>query len=132
MTQRPDSLVAPQIVQMAGAAFTEVQRRWLAVERELYALWQRVLAFDRSIHGFMLYCYIDHKNNLFSEAQLDNRRRSKKTSNWAIDLQWCDLVRVRIRGEANVHGDAPSRAPWGTELAQHLPTPDKPVRELVH
>ena len=53
-------------------------------------------------------------------------------SNWALDLQWYDLVRVWIRGEANILGDAPGRAPWKTELAQHLPSPDKPVRELVH
>ena len=26
--QRPEPLVAPKIIQMAGAAFTEVQRRW--------------------------------------------------------------------------------------------------------
>jgi hypothetical protein len=102
------------------------------VERELYALRQGVLAFDRIIRGFELCCYIDRKNKLFSEAQLDKRRRSKKMSNWALDLQWYDLVCVWIRGEANILGDAPSRAPWETELAQHLPIPDKPVRELVH
>ena len=62
------------------------------MERELYALRQGVLAFDRIIRGFKFYCYIDHKNSLFSEAQLDNMRRSKKMSNWALDLQWYDLV----------------------------------------
>ena len=65
LTQRPEPLVAPNIIQMAGAAFMEVQRRWSAMERELYALWQGVLAFDRIIRGFKLYCHIDHKNNLF-------------------------------------------------------------------
>ena len=48
---------------MAGAAFTEVQRRWTAIERELYALWQDVLASDQIIRKFKLYCYIDQKNN---------------------------------------------------------------------
>ena len=51
------------------------------MEREEYALWQGVLAFDRIIRRFKLYCYIDHKSNLFSKAQLNNRRRSKKMSN---------------------------------------------------
>ena len=102
------------------------------MERELHVLWQGVLAFDRIIRGFKHYCYIDHKNNLFSEAQLDNRRRSKKMSNWALDLQWYNLVRMWIRGEANIFGDAPGRAPWESELAQYLPIPDKPVREFVH
>ena len=54
LTQRPEPLVAPKIIKMAGAAFTEVQRRWSAMERELYALWQGVLAFDRIIRGFKL------------------------------------------------------------------------------
>ena len=53
-------------------------------------------------------------------------------SNWALDLQWYDLVRVWSTGEANILGDAPSWAPWETELAQHLPIPDRPVRELAH
>ena len=82
------------------------------MERELYALWQGVLGHERLIRGFKVICYIGHKNNLFSEAQLDNRRRSKKMSNWALDLQHFDLDRVWIRGEANILGDAPSRAPW--------------------
>ena len=41
------------------------------------------------------------------------------------------MICVWIRGEANILGDPPSRAPCETELAQHLPIPDKPVRELV-
>lgn len=69
---------------------------------------------------------------MFTEARLDNRRRSKNVSNWALDLQWYGLVRVRIRGEASVLGDAPSRAPWEAQLAKLLPIPDKPVRELVN
>ena len=99
--------------------------------RELYALWQGVVGHERLIKGFKCYCYIDHKNNLFSEAQLDNRRRSKKMSNWALELQGFDIIRIWIRGEANILADAPSRAPWGAELAKHLPTPDRPLRDLV-
>ena len=45
-------------------------------------------------------------------------------SNWALELQQFDIVRVWIRGEANILGDAPSRAPWESELAGHLPIPD--------
>ena len=52
-------------------------------------------------------------------------------SNWALDLQCYDLVRVWIRGEANILADAPSRAPWELGVAAHLPIPDMPVRELV-
>ena len=132
LCQRQEPMGAPKIVGVVAKGFSDVQQRWSAMERELYALWQGVLAHDRMIRGFQVYCYIDHKNNIFSEAQLDNRRRSKKMSNWALDLQWYHLVRVWIRGEANILGDAPSRAPWEAELAKFLPIPDKPVRELVN
>ena len=73
----------------------------------------------------------DHKNNVFSDAQLDNRRRSKKLSNWALELQQFNIDRIWIRGEANILADAPSRAPWESKLVQFLPIPDMPIRELV-
>jgi hypothetical protein len=101
------------------------------MERELYALWQGLVGHERLIKGFKCYCYIDHKNNIFSDAQLDNRRRSKKMSNWALELQQFNIERIWIRGEANILADAPSRAPWEEKLAQFLPIPDMPVRELI-
>ena len=101
------------------------------MERELYALWQGVVGHERLIKGFKCYCYIDHKNNVFSDAQLDNRRRSKKLSNWALELQQFNIDRIWIRGEANILADVPSRAPWEAKLAQFLPIPDMPIRDLV-
>ena len=101
------------------------------MERELYALWQGVIGMDGCIKGFHTIVYMDHKNNLYSEAQLDNRRRSKKMSNWALELQQYNISRVWIRGEANMLADAPSRAPWEAEMARHLPIPDLPLRELI-
>ena len=101
------------------------------MERELYALWQGVIGVDGCIKGFHTIVYMDHKNNLYSEAQLDNRRRSKKMSNWALELQQYNISRVWIRGEANILADAPSRAPWEAEMARHLPIPDLPLRELI-
>ena len=62
---------------------------------------------------------------------MNNRRRSKKLSNWALDLQTFDLVRVWMRGEANILADPPSRAPWEMGVAAHLPVPDMPIRDLV-
>ena len=101
------------------------------MERELYALWQGVVSHERLIRGFHVYCFIDHKNNIFSEAQFDNRRRSKKLSNWALELQCFDIARVWIRGEANILADAPSRAPWESALAKHLPKPNQPIKALI-
>ena len=131
LCQRPEPMAAPKIIAITAKGFADVQQRWSAMERELYALWQGVVGHERMIKGFRCYCYIDHKNNVFSDAQLDNRRRSKKMSNWALELQGFDIVRVWIRGEANILADAPSRAPWESRLAQYLPIPDLPVRELV-
>ena len=75
--------------------------------------------------------YMDHKNNVYSEAQLDNRRRSKKMTNWALELQQYNITRVWIRGEANILADARSRAPWEADMVRHLPIPDLPLRELI-
>ena len=52
-------------------------------------------------------------------------------SNWALELQQFNIERIWIRGEANILADAPSRAPWEEKLAQFLPIPDMPVRDLV-
>ena len=52
-------------------------------------------------------------------------------SNWALELQQFNIVRIWIRCEANILADAPSRAPWEEQMAQFLPIPDMPVRELV-
>ena len=119
------------IIAVIAKGFTDVQQRWSAMERELYALWQGMVGHDRLIKGFKCYCYIDHKNNIFSDAQLDNRRRSKKMSNWALELEQFNIERMWIRGEANILADAPSRAPWEETLAQFFPIPDMPVRDLI-
>ena len=132
LTQRLEPHGAPKIISIKAKSFDPTQQRWSAMERELYALWQGVVQHEPLIKGFKTYCYIDHKNNIFSEAQLDNRRRSKKMSNWALELQQFDVVRVWIRGEANVLSDAPSRAPWDSELVKHLSVPcDRPLRDLI-
>ena len=101
------------------------------MERELYALWQGVVKHERYIRGLLCYCYIDHKNNLFTASMLDNRRIAKKVSSWALELQSFNIIRVWIRGQANILADAPSRAPWECALAKHLPIGDAPVRQLI-
>ena len=131
LTQRLTPHGAPKIIAMVAKAFADVQLRWSAMERELYALWFGVTSHERVIKGFLTFCYIDHKNNLFSAAMLDNRRISKKVSNWAMELQQFNLVKVWIRGEANILSDAPSRAPWENALAMHLPIPNRPVLDLI-
>jgi len=117
---------------MISKAFNATQLRWSAMERELYALWQSVVGHERFIRGLLVFVYIDHKNNLFIHAMLDNRRIGKKVGNWALELQCFNIVRIWIRGEANVLADAPSRAPWECELAKHLVVPNTPVQTLIN
>ena len=131
LCQRPKPHAAPMIIGMISKAFSDTQLRWSAMERELYGLWQEVVGFERLIRGFKVYVYMDHKNNLYSEALLDNRRVAKKMLNWALELQHFNIVKVWIRGEANILADAPSRAPWESELMEHLPLADMPLRELI-
>ena len=52
LTQRPEPGRAPQVVSVIAKAFQDVQLRWSAMERELYALWQGVVGHERLIKGF--------------------------------------------------------------------------------
>ena len=131
LCQRQTPHGAPKIISCVAKGFDETQLKWSAMERELYALWKGVLAHDKYLRGFFVYAYTDHKNSLFSNALLENRRIGKKVSKWALELQVYNLTRVWIRGEANVLSDAPSRAPWAEPLARHLPIPVGPVYQLV-
>ena len=83
------------------------------------------------MRGLLTYVYIDHKNNLYAESMLDNRRIAKKVSNWALELQCFNIIRIWIRGQANILADAPSRAPWECQLAKHLPIAHMPIRQLI-
>ena len=60
------------------------------MEREFFALWQGVTGHERLIKGFKCYCYIDHRNNLFNEALLENRRIAKKMLGAGVaSVQYC-------------------------------------------
>ena len=65
LCQRPKPHSAPRVIQIISKAFSDTQLRWSAMERELYALWQGVVGFERLIRGFKVYVYMDHKNNLY-------------------------------------------------------------------
>ena len=96
LVQRLTPQGLPKLVSIICKASDDTQLRWSAMEWELYAPWRGVIEHERLIKGFKVYCYIDHRNNVFSEAQLDNGRRSKKMSNWALELQCFDIVRVWV------------------------------------
>ena len=116
LCQRLKPRGAPKIISVISKAFDPTQLRWSAMERELYALWQGVTGHEKYLRGLLSYVCIDHKNNLLAESMLDNRRLAKKVSNWALELQSFNIVRIWIRGQANILVDAPSRAPWECAL----------------
>ena len=86
MTQRAMPHGPPKIIDIIAKGFSEVQLRWSAMERELYALWQGVVGLDKLIKGFRTYVYMDHKNNLFVGSFLTNKRVNKKLLRWSLDL----------------------------------------------
>ena len=49
LCQRPGPGQAPKVVSIIAKGFTDVQQRWSAMERELYALWQGVVGHERYI-----------------------------------------------------------------------------------
>ena len=104
---------------MIAKALSDTQLRWSALERHLHALWREVVGFERLIRGFKVYVYMDHKINLFT--LLDNRRVAKRLVHWTLELQRFNIVRVWIRGEANILADAPSQPLWESKLMEHLP-----------
>ena len=44
-----------EIIALIAKAFQDVQLRWSAMERELYALWQGVVGHERLIKGFTVF-----------------------------------------------------------------------------
>ena len=52
LCQRPEPGKAPLIIAVIAKGFTDVQQRWSAMERELYALWQGVVGHERLIKEF--------------------------------------------------------------------------------
>jgi hypothetical protein len=55
LTQRPTPHAAPKVISIVAKGFTDVQQRWSAMERELFALWQGVVSHERLIKGFKTY-----------------------------------------------------------------------------
>ena len=55
LTQRLVPHGAPKVVAISARGFTDVQQRWSAMERELFAVWQGVLSHERFIKGFKIF-----------------------------------------------------------------------------
>ena len=73
LCRRPEPHVAPKIVSIIAKGFSDVQQRWSAMERELYALWQGVVGHERMIRG------------LSATATSTTSTTSSRRPSWTID-----------------------------------------------
>ena len=51
LCQRETPHGAPKIIAIGARGFSEVQLRWSATERELYAIWQGLVGLERLVKG---------------------------------------------------------------------------------
>ena len=71
----------------------------------------------------------DHKNCLFTDSLLSNRRVNKKLLRWAIDIEeWGDSIRrVWIIGKDHVLADPLSRNPHDRDICKNFAVPAGPA-----
>ncbi len=129
--ERPDG--APRPIACFSKSFSPTEQAWSTFERELCGLKDSLIAVDPMTRGFPLVVLTDHKNNLFTQSLLGNRRMQKKLLRWSLELEdLCTRVtRVWIKGTDNVLGDAPSRNPKDRDAVKDLPVPAGPVKRVV-
>ena len=85
--QRPSPKQAPRPIAVYSRSFSATESAWSAFERELYALREALAAVHHLTKGFTIHVYMDHKNNLFTNSLLSNRRVNKKLLRWALDIE---------------------------------------------
>ena len=83
--------------------------------------------------GFPLVVYTDHKNNLYTNSLLANKRMQKKLLRWTLEIEEIGdrVQRIWLAGKENILGDAPSRNPADGDFVQNLPVPAGPVKRVV-
>ena len=133
LTQRPTPGGTPQIIAIISRGFSDEATRWSAFEREYFAFKEGYEAIRKYADGFTLFMFFDHKNIERAESVLASRRASKKLVNWIADTQHIlgTVVRVWIDGKNNVLADVGSRLSWEHAVAQFLPVPARPIREMI-
>ena len=119
-------------IAVLSKSFDETQQRWTAMERELHALYEVAMWSQKYAKSFKIFCFTDHKNNTFRSKIQPTRRVSKKLLKMCIELEPLGIERVYLAGDANILGDAPSRAPADRALARNLPVPLGAIRDTIH
>ena len=123
----------PRIIAFTSHSFSDEATRWSAFEREYFCFKEGYEAVQKWIAGFTVFMFFDHKNIEHAESVLESRRASKKWVNWIADTQHilATTVRVWIDGKYNVLADCGSRVSWKHRVAQQLPVPEQPIRDLI-
>ena len=133
--QKPSREKAPQIAVYKSRSFSETERKWSTLERELNAILYLVEEGIRYIEGVPAFLLFDHKNLGESELQTIwvNKQKSDKIS------RWCDriigaLTKLQIRrhylpGQLNILADIGSR--YGYDTSRDQSQISSNVEELV-
>ena len=122
--QRPERRKAPQIAVYKARTFSETERKWSTLERELNAMLYFVEEGIRYIEGVPTVLLFDHKN--LGEAELQsiwcNKQKSDKISRWCDriigSLQKLQIKRHYLPGQLNLLADVGSRYGYDTNRDQ--------------
>ena len=123
----------PRPCAVFSRSFTATERNWSTFERELFGMREALASTHYLTKGFPLLLYTDHKNNLFTASLMGCKRINKKLLKWSLDIEEFGdrIIRVWIKGTANILGDVPSRALIDREALAKLPMPMGPVKRVV-
>ena len=133
--QKPSRDKAPQIAVYKSRSFSETERKWSTLERELNAILYLVEEGIRYIEGVPAILLFDHKN--LGETELQsiwvNKQKSDKISRWCDRiigaLQKLQIRRHYLPGQLNLLADVGSR--YGHDTNRDQTDIPSNVKDLV-
>jgi len=133
--QRPTRDKNPQIAVYKARSFSDAERKWSTLERELNAMLYFVEEGIRYIEGIPTILLFDHKN--LGEEELQsiwcNKQKSDKISRWCDriigSLQKLQIRRHYLPGQLNLLADVGSR--YGHDTTTDRDTIPSNVSELI-
>ena len=85
---------------------SDMQQRWYATKKEVYAIYQSVLQYDLYFRGAKCVLHCDYK---LLEPFLSQGIKIPKLNRWCMELSDYNIMFVNIKGKHNTHADAISR-----------------------
>ena len=110
------------VIQYASYTFTEVERRWLIMEREAYAVVWAVRTFRSYLLGTQFIIRTDN-----SVVAALPRAAQPKLQRWALLLAECSYTPMHRPGKLHSHVDALSRLPTTGTRGEGVDTDDWPA-----